>query len=153
MKTYLPKVNEIEHKCYVIDAKDKILGKVAAKAASVLRGKHKRIFTPFFDTGDTVIIINAEKVKVTGKKLTDKVYSRYTGYPSGSKGDDLRGHVTESSGQVLELAVSRMFPSGPLAYKQTAKLKVYAGEAHPHAAQKPIALDFGQIANRGSIKD
>ncbi len=85
MKTYLPKVNEIEHKCYVIDAKDKILGKVAAKAASVLRGKHKRIFTPFLDTGDTVIIINAEKVKVTGKKLTDKVYSRYTGYPSGSR--------------------------------------------------------------------
>ena len=83
MKTYLPKVNEIEHKCYVIDAKDKILGKVAAKAASILRGKHKRIYTPFLDTGDTVIIINADKVRVTGKKLTDIVYSRYTGYPSG----------------------------------------------------------------------
>ena len=141
MKTYLPKVNEIEHKCYVIDAKDKILGKVAAKAASVLRGKHKRIFTPFLDTGDTVIIINAEKVKVTGKKLTDKVYSRYTGYPSGQREMTLGVMLQKAPTKVLELAVSRMFPSGPLAYKQTAKLRVYAGEAHPHAAQKPIVLE------------
>ena len=141
MKTYLPKVNEIEHKCYVIDAKDKILGKVAAKAASVLRGKHKRIYTPFLDTGDTVIIINAEKVRVTGKKLTDKVYSRYTGYPSGFREMTLGDMLAKRPAKVLELAVSRMFPSGPLAYKQSAKLKVYAGEAHPHAAQKPIALE------------
>ena len=141
MKTYLPKVNEIEHKCYVIDAKDKILGKVAAKAASVLRGKHKRIFTPFLDTGDTVIIINAEKVKVTGKKLTDKVYSRYTGYPSGQREMTLGVMLQKAPTKVLELAVSRMFPSGPLAYKQTAKLRVYAGEAHPHAAQKPSVIE------------
>jgi large subunit ribosomal protein L13 len=142
MKTYLPKVNEIEHKCYVIDAKDKILGKVAAKAASVLRGKHKRIFTPFLDTGDTVIIINADKVRVTGKKLTGKVYSRYTGYPSGQREMTLGKMLAIRPAKVLELAVSRMFPSGPLAYKQTAKLKVYAGEVHPHAAQKPIALEI-----------
>ena len=98
MKTYLPKVNEIEHKCYVIDAKDKILGKVAAKAASVLRGKHKRIYTPFLDTGDTVIIINAEKVRVTGKKLTDKVYTRYTGYPSGQREMTLGNMLEKASG-------------------------------------------------------
>ena len=78
MKTYLPKVGFTDHKCYLIDAKDKVLGRVAAKAATLLRGKHKRIYTPFLDTGDTVIIINADKVRVTGKKLTDKVYSRYT---------------------------------------------------------------------------
>jgi len=142
MKTYLPKVNEIEHKCYVIDAKDKILGKVAAKAASVLRGKHKRIYTPFLDTGDTVIIINAEKIKVTGKKLTDKIYNRYTGYPSGMREMSLGTMLAKRPVKLLELAVSRMFPSGPLAYKQTSKLKVYAGEAHPHAAQKPIALEI-----------
>ena len=140
MKTYLPKVNEIEHKCFVIDAKDQVLGKVAAKAASVLRGKHKAIFTPFLDTGDTVIIINASKVRVTGKKLTDKVYSRYTGYPSGQREMTLGQMLDKAPAKVLELAVSRMFPSGPLAYKQTAKLKVYEGCAHPHAAQKPIAL-------------
>ena len=141
MKTYLPKVNEIEHKCYVIDAKDKILGKVAAKAASILRGKHKRIYTPFLDTGDTVIIINADKVRVTGKKLTGKVYSRYTGYPSGFREMTLGNMLAKRPAKVLELAVSRMFPRGPLAYKQTAKLRVYAGDVHPHAAQKPIVLE------------
>jgi len=141
MKTYLPKVDQIEHKCFVIDATDKILGKVAAKAASVLRGKHKRIFTPFLDTGDTVIIINAEKVRVTGKKLTDKVYTRYTGYPSGQRAMTLGKMLDKAPEKVMELAVSRMFPSGPLAYKQTAKLKVYAGSEHPHAAQKPIVLE------------
>jgi len=141
MKTYLPKVDQIEHKCFVIDATDKVLGKVAAKAATVLRGKHKRIFTPFLDTGDTVIIINADKVRVTGKKLTDKVYTRYTGYPSGQRAMTLGKMLDKAPEKVMELAVSRMFPSGPLAYKQTAKLKVYAGADHPHAAQKPIALE------------
>ena len=141
MKTFLPKVSEIEHKCYVIDATDKILGRVAAKAASVLRGKHKRTYTPFLDTGDTVIIINAQKVRVTGKKLTDKVYSRYTGYPSGFREMTLEVMLAKRPIKVLELAVSRMFPRGPLAYKQTMRLKVYAGAEHPHAAQKPIALE------------
>src|SRR5476649_1426387 len=131
MKTYLPKVSEMEYKAYVIDAKDKILGKVAAKADSVLRGKHKRTYTPFLDTGDTVIIINAEKIRVTGKKLTDKVYSRYTGYPSGFREMTLGKMLEKAPAKAMELAVSRMFPRGPLAYKQTAKLKVYAGPVHP----------------------
>ena len=142
MKTYLPKVNEIEHKCFLIDAKDKTLGHIAAKAATILRGKHKRIYTPFLDTGDTVIIINAEKVHVTGKKLTDKVYTRYTGYPSGQRAMTLGNMLKKSPAKVLELAVTRMLPSGPLAYKQATKLKVYAGDKHPHAAQKPVALEI-----------
>lgn len=142
MKTYLPKVSEMEQKCFVIDAKDKVLGRVATKAASVLRGKHKRTYTPFLDTGDTVIIINAEKVKVTGKKLTDKIYTRYTGYPSGQRAVALGDMLAKRPIKVMELAVSRMLPSGPLAYKQAMKLKVYAGDTHPHAAQKPVALEI-----------
>ena len=141
MKTYLPKVSEIEHKCYVIDAKDKVLGRVAAKAATILRGKHKRIYTPFLDTGDVVVIINAEKIKVTGKKLTDKVYSRYTGYPSGQREITLGDLLKKRPIKAMELAVTRMLPSGTLAYKQATRLKVYAGDQHPHAAQKPIVLD------------
>ena len=142
MKTYLPKVAELEHKCFLIDAKDKTLGRIAAKAASILRGKHSRIYTPFLDTGDTVIIINAEKVHVTGKKLTDKVYLRYTGYPSGQREMTLGVMLKKSPAKVLELAVTRMLPRGPLAYKQATKLKVYAGDKHPHAAQKPIAVEI-----------
>ena len=142
MKTFLPKVSEIEHKCYIIDAKDKTLGHVAAKAASVLRGKHKRIFTPFLDTGDMVIIINAEKVHVTGKKLTDKTYGRYSGYPGGLKTVTLGNLLKNRPAKVLELAVTRMLPSGPLAYKQSGRLKVYAGATHPHAPQKPVALEI-----------
>lgn len=142
MKTYLPKADQLEHKCYLIDAKDKVLGRVAAKAASILRGKHKRIYTPFLDTGDTVIIINADKVRVTGKKLTDKVYSRYTGFPGGRREVTLENMLAKRPATVLELAVTRMLPSGPLAYKQATKLKVYAGDKHPHAAQKPVTIDI-----------
>ncbi len=140
MKTYLPKVSEMVPKCFLIDAKDQILGRVAAKAATIIRGKHKRTYTPFLDTGDTVIIVNAEKVRVTGKKLTDKVYLRYTGYPSGQRAVTLGNMLAKSPEKVMELAVTRMLPSGPLAYKQATKLKVYAGETHPHAAQKPEVL-------------
>ena len=114
MKTYLPKVNEIETKCYLIDAKDKILGRVAAKAATILRGKHKRIYTSFLDCGDTVVIINASKVRVTGKKLTDKMQDRYTGYPSGYRDIALGDMLAKRPTTVLELAVTRMIPRGPL---------------------------------------
>ena len=141
MKTYLPKVSEIENKCYLIDAKGKILGRVAARAASILRGKHKRIYTPFFDCGDTVVIINADKIRVTGKKLTDKIQDRYTGYPSGYRTITLGDMLAKRPATVLELAVTRMIPAGPLGYKQKGKLRVYAGDKHPHAAQKPIVLE------------
>jgi len=142
MKTYLPKVDQMEQKCYLIDAKDKVLGRLATKVATILRGKHKAIYTPFLDTGDAVIIINAEKIRVTGSKLTDKVYQRYTGYPSGKREVVLQDMLANRPTKVLELAVSRMLPKGPLADKQIGKLKVYAGDKHPHQAQKPIALEI-----------
>ncbi|MEI7998872.1 MAG: 50S ribosomal protein L13 [Candidatus Omnitrophota bacterium] len=141
MKTFLPNVNEIETKCYLIDAKDKILGRIATKAATILRGKHKRIYTPFLDCGDTVVIINASKVRVTGKKLTDKIQDRYTGYPSGYREVVLGDMLAKRPTTVIELAVTRMIPKGALGYKQRGKLRVYADDKHPHAAQKPIVLD------------
>ena len=142
MKTYLPKVDEIETKCYLIDAKDKVLGRVAAKAATILRGKHKRIYTPFLDCGDTVVIINADKVRVTGNKLNDKKLDYYTGYPSGYRDATLGDMLKRRPATVLELAVGRMFPSGPMGYKQKGKLRVYAGDKHPHSAQKPIVVEI-----------
>ncbi len=141
MKTFLPKVAELKTDCYLIDAKDKVLGRVAAKAAHILRGKHKRIYTPFLDTGDTVVIINADKVRVTGKKLTDKIHSRFTGYPGGKREVALGDMLAKRPAKAMELAVTRMLPSGALAYKQGGKLKVYAGDSHPHAAQKPIVVE------------
>ncbi len=141
MKTYLPKVDEIKRQVFVIDADGKVLGRIAAKAATILRGKHKRTYTPFLDTGDTVVIINVDKVRVTGKKLTDKVYQRYTGFPSGQREVVLGDMLENRPAKVMELAVSRMLPSGPLAYKQSTRLKVYTGSKHPHAAQKPVTIE------------
>ena len=140
-KTYIPKAEDIQKKVYLVDAKDKILGRVAAKAAHILRGKHKRIFTPHLDTGDTVVIINAEKIKVTGKKLTDKIYQRYTGYASGRRDVPLGVMLKKAPTKVLELAINRMIPSGPLGNQVRRHLKIYAGDKHPHQAQKPIVLD------------
>ena len=142
MKTYLPNVSEMETKCYLIDATDKILGRVAAKAATILRGKHKRTYTPFLDCGDNVVIINADKIRVTGDKLRDKKLDYYTGYPSGYRDESMGKLLARRPAVVLELAIGRMFPSGALAYKQKTKLRVYAGDTHPHAAQKPIVLEF-----------
>lgn len=141
-KTYMAKASDIETKFYVIDAKDRILGRVAAKAATILRGKHKRIFTPHVDCGDHVIIINADKIKVTGKKLQDKIYQRYTGYPAGKRVLTLEQMLKKKSTEVMRLAVTRMIANGPLGYKISEKLKVYAGDKHPHAAQKPVALEI-----------
>lgn len=140
-KTYIPKAQDIDKKVYLVDAKDKILGRVATKAAHILRGKHKRIFTPHLDTGDTVVIINAEKIKVTGKKMTDKIYQRFTGYPSGRRDVRLGEMLKKAPTQVLRLAINRMIPSGPLGNQVRKHLKIYAGDKHPHQAQKPIPLD------------
>lgn len=142
MKTYLPKVSEIKTNCYLIDAKDQVLGRVAAKAATILRGKHKRTYTPFLDCGDNVVIINADKVRVTGNKLNDKRLDYYTGYPSGYRDATVGDMLKRRPAKVMELAVERMFPSGPLAYKQRGKLRVYTGDAHPHSAQKPIVVEI-----------
>lgn len=139
--TYIPKLNEIERKYYLIDANNKILGHVAAKAATILRGKHKPIFTPHLETGDFVVIINAEKVRVTGKKLEQKEYQRYSGYPSGQKCVKLKDMLVKAPTQVLRSAINRMIPSGKLGNKVRGRVRIYAGDKHPHQAQKPVALE------------
>lgn len=141
-KTYMAKANEVDRKCYLIDAKDKILGRVATKAATILRGKHKPTFTPHVDTGDMVVIINAEKIAVTGNKLKQKEYQRYSGYHGGQKIVKLEDMLKRSPTQVLKLAITRMIPSGPLGNKVKTKLKIYAGDKHPHTSQKPIPLEI-----------
>ena len=141
MKTNFTKDIQVEHKCFVVDAQDKILGRVAARVAAVLRGKHKPTYTPNVDTGDVVIVINAEKIRVTGKKLTDKLYERYTGYPSGKRVVALGDMLKKRPTTVMYLAVQRMIPSGALGAQVLRKLRVYAGDKHPHAAQNPVALE------------
>lgn len=136
----MAKKTDINTKWYLIDAKDKILGRLATKIATVLRGKHKPIYTPGTDCGDGVIVINADKIRTTGKKLQDKIYRSFSGYPGGLKVKNLeemlKGHPTE----VIRLAVKRMLPSGPLARDILQKLKVYASSEHPHKAQNPEAF-------------
>lgn len=137
-KTYIPKINEIERKCYLIDAKDRILGHVAVEAATLLRGKHKPIFTPHLETGDFVVIINAEKIKVTGKKLQQKKYQRYSGYHSGQKSVTLEKMLEQAPTRVLQLAINRMIPSGRMGNRIRERVRIYAGDKHPHQAQNPI---------------
>ncbi|MBU0468406.1 MAG: 50S ribosomal protein L13 [Candidatus Omnitrophica bacterium] len=141
-KTYMAKASDIERKCYLIDANNKVLGRIATKAATILRGKHKTMFTPHVDTGDMIIIINAEKVKVTGNKLKLKEYQTYSGYHSGQKSIKLEDLLKKSPTKVIRLAVDRMIPSGALGSQVKTKLKVYKGDKHPHQAQKPITLEI-----------
>ncbi len=139
-KSYIAKAGTFEKKYYLIDAKDKVLGRVAAKAATILRGKHKKIYTPNVDTGDYVIIINADKIRVTGRKLEDKEYQYFTGYPSGRRVIPLGELMKKKPTQAMLLAVTRMIPNGPLGYKIRTNVRIYAGDKHPHKAQKPIPL-------------
>lgn len=141
-KTYMAKTGEIETKCYLIDATDKILGKVATKAATILRGKHKPVYTPHVDTGDMVVIVNAEKIRVSRNKLQTKIYQRYSGYHGGRKTMPLQTMLERAPTQVLRLAINRMIPSGPLGDKVKTKLRIYVGGEHPHKAQRPIALEI-----------
>ena len=137
MKSYIAKPSDIDRKWYVIDAEGKTLGKLAVEAAMILRGKKKPTYTPHIDTGDYVIVINAEKVAVTGKKETDKVYKRHSGYPGGLKEATL-GELREKKPEdIIYHAVKGMMPKGKLGRQMFKKLKVYAGPEHPHAAQKP----------------
>ncbi len=142
MKTPLPKVNEIKRKWYVVDAKDKVLGRLATQIAIRLRGKHKPEFTPHLDTGDFIIVINADKVRLTGKKLTDKFYYRHSGYMGGLKVRSAAQMLAEKPEEVIRLAVKRMLPRNCLSRKLLKKLKVYRGEEHPHQAQQPEKLDL-----------
>ena len=146
MKTYSAKPAEIEKKWVVIDADGLVVGRLAALIASRLRGKHKPSYTPHVDCGDNVIVVNADKVALTGRKLTGKVYYRHTGYPGGIKETTPQKILTgKDPARVVQLAVKRMLPDGPLARKQFSNLHVYAGAEHPHGAQKPEALDIAAL--------
>lgn len=140
--TYMANPSKVERKWYVVDAEGKTLGRLAAEVAKVLRGKHKPTFTPHVDTGDHVIVVNAEKVRLTGKKLAQKTYFRHSGYPGGSTfvtaGSMLEKHPT----RLVEFAVRGMLPKNKLGEAQYRKLNVYVGPEHPHAAQKPEVLEF-----------
>jgi large subunit ribosomal protein L13 len=147
MQTYSAKPTEVQKKWLLIDAEGVVLGRLASQIAKILRGKHKTIFTPHIDTGDHVVVINADKVKLTGKKMNNKVYYRHTGYPGGVKSATpdfiLSGKHPE---RVIEKAVERMMPKeSPLARAQMTKLRVFGGAEHPHAAQNPEVYDFAAM--------
>ncbi|MBP7349460.1 MAG: 50S ribosomal protein L13 [Butyrivibrio sp.] len=142
MKTFMPSAATIEKKWYVVDATDMTLGRLASEIANVLRGKNKPIYTPTVDTGDYVIVINAEKIKVTGKKLDQKSYWHHSDYIGGQKETTLRKMLQEKPERVIEHAVKGMLPKGSLGRQMFTKLHVYAGPEHEHAAQKPEVLTF-----------
>ncbi len=142
MKTFSAKPHEVEHGWYVVDANDKVLGRLASEIARRLRGKHKAIYTPHVDTGDYIVVVNAEKLRVTGNKALDKKYYRHTGFPGGIHETNFTDLQAKHPGRALEKAVKGMLPKGPLGYAMIKKLKVYAGAEHPHAAQQPQALEI-----------
>ena len=142
MKSYMASPATIERKWYVVDATGYTLGRLASEVAKILRGKNKPIFTPFIDTGDYVIITNADKIKVTGKKLEQKVYYRHSDYVGGMKETTLKEMLNKKPERVIELAVKGMLPKGPLGREMYKKLFGYAGPDHKHAAQKPEVLTF-----------
>mgnify|MGYP000007252380 FL=1 len=146
MKTFSAKPAEVEKKWIVIDAEDLIVGRLATLIANRLRGKHRAIFTPHIDTGDNVIVVNADKVVFTGRKFENKIYYRHTGHPGGIKETTPR-RILEGKfpTRVLEMAVRRMMPGGPLSRAQLTKLHLYAGSEHPHEAQTPETLDVGSL--------
>ena len=142
MKSYMASPATVERKWYVVDATGYTLGRLASEVAKVLRGKNKPVFTPHIDTGDFVIVVNADKIKVTGKKLDQKIYYRHSDYVGGFKSTTLREMMDKKPEQVIKLAVKGMLPKGPLGRQMMKKLNVYAGPEHPHAAQKPEVLTF-----------
>ena len=141
MKTFSAKPAEVTHEWFVIDATDKVLGRVASEVALRLRGKHKAIYTPHVDTGDFIVIVNADKIRVTGNKAEDKLYHRHSGYPGGISTTNFKKMQDRFPGRALEKAVKGMLPKGPLGYAMLKKLKCYAGPSHPHTAQQPKPLD------------
>jgi len=140
--TYMAKPNEVERKWYIIDAEGKTLGRLASEAASIIRGKHKPEFTPHVDTGDFVIVINASKIELTGKKLTDKMYYRHSMHPGGLKVTPAGEMLKKNPERMIELAIHGMLPKTRLGNSMKMKLKVYAGSEHPHAAQKPEVYEL-----------
>ena len=142
MKTYTPKVAEIEREWYVVDAAGKTLGRLASEIARILRGKHKPTYAPHMDCGDFVIVVNADKIRVTGRKLDQKMYYRHSGYPGGLTGITLRRQLEKHPDRVITLAVRGMLPKNRLGRRLIKKLKVYAAPTHPHQAQQPKPLDL-----------
>lgn len=142
MKTFSIKAGDIKRDWFLVDATDKTLGRLATKIASRLRGKHKPEFTPHMDTGDYIVVINAEKISVTGNKLKDKIYYRHTGYVGHLKSTNLESLIAKKPGEPLKIAVKGMLPKGPLGRTMLTKLKIFAGNEHDHTAQQPIALEL-----------
>jgi len=142
MKTYVAKPTDRERNWLVVDANGQTLGRLATQIADALRGKRKPTYTPHIDTGDFVIVVNAEKIAVTGKKLTDKLYYRHSGYPGGLKSRTLQEMLDRRPEEVIRIAVKGMLPKNRLARKQITKLKIYAGPEHPHEAQKPQPMEI-----------
>jgi len=142
MKTFIAKPAEVERSWYVVDAEGQTLGRLASQVAAILRGKHKTIFTPHVDCGDYVVIINAEKIRVSGQRLDQKSYYRHSGYPGGLTEISLSDQLKRFPTRPIELAVKGMLPKSKLGRKMFKKLKVYAGPEHPHTAQQPISLEF-----------
>jgi len=140
MKTFSAKASETKHDWYVVDASGKVLGRLASEIALRLRGKHKAIYTPHVDTGDFIVVVNADKVTLTGKKLTDKIYYSYSGYPGGLRETAAGKMLAEKPEALLKIAVAGMLPKNNLGRKMLKKLKIYAGNAHPHEAQCPQNL-------------
>ncbi len=142
MRTYQQKPSEVRREWFVVDAQGKILGRLASRIAAILRGKHKPTFTPHVDGGDFVVVVNAEKVRLTGRKLQEKVYYWHTGYPGGIKSATAAQLLERKPEWVIHKAVQRMLPKNPLGRRMLRKLKVYRGPEHPHAAQQPKPLDL-----------
>ncbi len=142
MKTFSAKPHEVQHDWFVVDATNKVLGRLASEIARRLRGKHKPIYTPHVDTGDYIVVVNAEKMRVTGNKALDKKYYRHSGFPGGIFETNFGDMQAKHPGRALEKAVKGMLPKGPLGYAMIKKMKVYAGGEHPHTAQQPKALEI-----------
>ena len=142
MKTYQATKEELDHKWYVVNAEGKVLGRLSAGLASILRGKNKPTYTPHLDTGDFVIVVNAGKVTLTGKKLKDKIYYHHTGYPGGIRQTTAEKLLAKKPTEVIRIAVKGMLPKNSLGRQMLRKLKLYAGPNHPHEAQKPVAVDL-----------
>ena len=142
MKTYTPKATDIERRWWIVDAEDQVLGRLASQVAQVLRGKHKPMYTPHLDTGDYVVVVNADKIRLTGKKEEQKTYFRHTGYMGGDKHIPFAKMKAEHPERVIELAVKGMMPKNNLGRLMQKKLKVYAGGEHPHEAQQPETLEI-----------
>lgn len=142
MKTYWTKEEDVERKWFVVDADGETLGRLASRIATILRGKHKPIYTPSVDTGDYVIVVNAEKIHTTGRRLDQKKYYKHSGYPGGLKERTLREQLEKHPERVIHQAVKGMLPKNILGHKMIGKLKVYAGPEHPHQAQQPEPLEF-----------